>query len=75
MATSNYKSSTPICAYSINSAGDVILTVTNLRTTTPVPTQYGLAFDGLTNGQSAVISSAALGTMIYATTYASTKAL
>ena len=61
MATSNYKNSSPICAYSINSAGDVILTVTNLRTTSPVPTQYGLAFNGLTNGLSAVTSSVALG--------------
>jgi len=76
LAISNYINRLPQCVFSTVN-GDIVLTVTNLRTSgTPAPTYYGLYFSGLTTGpsarQSQVNGDSSTGTI--ATTYVGTTA-
>lgn len=53
-STSNYNSRTPVCALSEDSdTGEVLLSITNLRTTGSAISLYYLQFSGLQNGPSA----------------------
>lgn len=54
LAVSNYINRSPICVFSTDANGNVLLTVSNLRTSgSPAPTYYGLYFNGITTGPSA----------------------
>jgi hypothetical protein len=53
MNPSNYNSGQPYCTFTTDGSSNILLTVTNLRTTGTTIYSYGLTVDGLTIGPAA----------------------
>jgi hypothetical protein len=76
LGTSNYNNRLPVCVFSKDASDNVVLTVSNLRTTGTNPTNYGLYFTGLKTGPAArsAYKDGDSSTGAFATLYVGTKA-